>query len=68
MVLDELSLDEMKELVWIYQQIRGDPDLLLRYAGNGWSVKTAYYAITRQMRELEITLAKMEKPKGEIPQ
>ena len=58
-MVEELTKDEMKQLIWTYEQVRGDPDLLLRYAGSGWSVKTAFYAITRQIRELNGQLEKM---------
>ena len=58
--MEELSLDELKELIWIYGAIRADPVLLMDYAGTGFRIETAYRGITRTMKDLQHKLDQMQ--------
>ena len=56
----ELNKDDLGHLIWIYQQVRDSPDLLLRYAGSGYRLETIYRSITETIERLEKELAKIE--------
>lgn len=56
----QLSKDELKQLIWIYSQIQGDPDLILRYACSGYRIETMYKGISETIDRLQKELAELE--------
>ena len=56
---NKLGKDDLKQLIWIYEQVRGDPDLLLRYAGSGYRIETMYVGLTETISRLQKELEAM---------
>jgi hypothetical protein len=57
----QLSRFELKQLIWVYSQVQGDPDLLLRYAGSGYKIETMY-------RGIHDTIVRLQKELDAMPE
>ena len=48
--------EELKELLWLYDQMKTSPSLLVQLAGRTYEVDEVYFAISRKQATLKAEL------------